>query len=885
MLNKQRTNLGLEPYPYSSVFEGIFRLFQMVAVKVSFFKRNCNLSVSCVNDKKIAEIVRDWDEEALDALEARAQFFTERETDEESISGVSECDVCSQVSWETETEERTPEDDGYWDKQGGITSQTRAHAPLKREAPDEEHKASVWSYSDSHAQDLPKTEPNEVKANIVRECSGKSVGTCDTDVQVSKLKENKETVENSIDSAYATNAHKAQAQPEVPLEKEKDKETIKNVRDLDEKSFTTQEARVEVSTAKKETETGEEIVTNIGGWNEKNKTTQNARAEDSMEMEVTTGKETVQNVEDWDEKNVTTQKVSDQVLIESGCGEVTVEIEKDLDERSVNTHKSSARASMEKETGEGTVRNWNEENVTEKKENLEGNAGSVTIWDERSQTSTQVILEAELTASSTEFQVTDDEPGSSIPIPPSIVTYYDESQDSDEADVNTVILQEILGADKENEDPSDIENQNSADENATTGAWQMPNGRRALSDEENIYGRQDTQCIAPKKANSLTFCCANGCDEMFLEGAKRRDFVRFSGPLPLIRLQHHNEADLKGDSMEQQVENNEASDVRTQIQGALLGQEMGDSPEKESKKGKRRRRRRNNKRIALENPDSSAASEGDDELDKDELEQGTMKTHTTAKDEDNTKRKARDLENKTATPKTAKQPVQEKNEEQEAKNAEASPEKTPRKKVSLKKKEKAKKESPEQNDVTPGKRKTKFFRFLTRKNTTDSKCCDVTKENSSDLKNVDETRKNVAVPEDSGATIKKTADPKECDVMGKNTADPKNPDATKNTTAHAVKKKTADHKDCDVMRKKTADPKDSDAPKKNAAHATKKNTADPKNRFDQKKSNTSLSRSLSSSSVGSSKSVGVATDSVATTNVQVEEEKERDVLSLYDDID
>ena len=882
VMNKQRTDLGLEPYPYSSVFEGIFRLFQMLASKVRFFKRNCNLSY--INDERIAEIVRDWDEEALDALEARVQFFTERETDEESISDGSELDVCSQVSWETETEEQTPEDVGYRNEQGGITPETRVHVPLRRETPDEEHKGSVWSFSDSHSQVFSKTEPNEVKVNIVRECGGKSGDTNDADVQVSMSKENKETVVNVIDereesfSTRTTNTQRAHAQ--FPLEKEKDKETIKNVRDFDKKSVSTHEPRAQVSTTK--IETGEGIVKNIGGWDEENKTTHNARAADSMEKGETTGKETVQNVEDWSEKNVTMQKSRDQVFIESGSGEKTEEIEKDLDKRSENTHNASARVSMENETGEGSTRDWDEETITEK-ENHKGNVGSVRIWDERAQTSIQVILEKELTASSTEFQVTDDEPGSSIPIPPSAFTYYDESQDSNEADVNTVILQEILRAGQENKDPNDIENQNSAEDNETAGTWQLINGREALSDEENIYGRQDIQCIAPKKAISSTFCCANGRDETFPESGKRRDFVRFSGSFPLTQLQHHDEADLKGDSMEQQVENSEASVMGTQIQGALLGQEMEKSPEKESKKGKRRRRRRNNKRI-----DSLATSEADDELDKDELEQETWKTSKKAKDGDKTKRKATDLQSKTVTPKTGKQPAQEKNEK-EAKNAEVSAEKTIGKKVNLKKKDKAKKESPTQNDVTPGKRKTKFFRFLMRKNTSDSQYCDVTKENSTDLKGGDETRKNATVPKDSGVTIKKTADPKECDVIRKNTADLKNSDVPQNTSAYPTKKKTADPKHCDITRKNTADPKNSDATKKNAAYATKKNSADPKDCYQQKKSKTSLSRSLSVSSVGSSKSVGVEAGSVAkitpATNVQAEEEKDRDVLSLYDDID
>lgn len=843
----------------------------MLAAKVSFFKRNCNLSVSYINDERIAEIVRDWDEEALDALEARAHFFTERETDEESISDGSELDVCSQVSWETETEEQTPEDVGYRNEQGGITPETRVHVPLRREAPDEEHKGSVWSYSDSHGQVFSKTEPNEVKVNIVKECSGKSVDTNDADAQVSMLKENKETVLNVInecEESFSTRTTNT-------------KRTTEDVRDFDKKSVSTHEARIQVSTTKKET--GEGIVKNIRGWDEENKTTHNARAEDSMEKEKTTGKETVQNVEDWNEKNVTMQQSRDQVFIKNGSGEKTVEIEKDLDERSENTHNASARVSIEEETGEGFVGDWGEENITEK-ENREGNVGSVRIWDEKSQTRTQVVLERGLTASSTEFQGTDDEPGSSIPIPPSAFTYYDESQDSNEADVNTVILQEILGAGQENEDPNDIGNQYSADENDRTGAWQLTNGREALSDEENIYGRQDIQCIAPKKAISLTFCCANGRDENFPKSGKRRDFVRFSGSSPLTRLQHHDEADLKGDSMEQQVENNEASVMGTQIQGALLGQEMEESPEKESKKGKRRRRRRNNKRTALENQDSLATSEADDEQDKDELEQETLNTSKKAKDGDKTKRKATDLQGKTATPKTEKQPAQEKNEK-EAKNAE----KTPGKKVNLQKKDKAKKELPAQTDVTPGKRKTKFFRFLTRKNTSDSKYCDVTKENSTDLKGGDETRKNAAVPEDSGGTIKNTADPKECDVMRKNTADPKNSDVLQNTTAYPTKKKTADPQHCDITRKNTADPKDSDATKKNSACATKKNTADPKDCYQQKKSKTSLSRSLSVSSVGSSKSMGVEAGSVAkitpATTVQVEEEKDRDVLSLYDDID
>lgn len=654
-LNKCRRP-GSPPYRYTTVFDGMFKLFQILATKVSIFKKNFNLSISSISeDEGIVDNLRDWDEESVDVYEARVQFFSERGTDEEEES-VSEPDIRDQVSWEEETEEQTTEDDEDWNERCVIPRKTRVHVPLKRETLDEENIDSVWDWGDdgTQAQDFSKAEPYKGTANVFQNGGEVSFGINEAPAQVS-------------------------------MEKENDKGTEENGKDGDKKSVTPDKAGAQVSLQR---ETGDETVKKVGDWDKESIILEKIHVQVSVEKKHDEGP--VENVRDLDDKSVTTHKTHAQFSVDEEKENVEEDIEnaRDCDEKRVTTKKTCVQVSIEDEIGAGpakNVRDWNEESAA--------TPGA------------QVFLER---GEATEFQ-TNDEPGSSLPISSLALTYYDESQDSNQ--------------DGKANDSSSFEDQNSPDEKSSK-VWQLTDGREALSDEENIYGRQDIQCLSPRTAKSDTFCCVRGPG-----GVTKGNFVRFSSPLPFKDL-NEMEKDLKGDTLEQ-VENKDCSS-RTQFQGA----DMEELTEKETKKGKRRRKRRNNKRTALENPDSLAANEADDEMDKGELQQGTLKNNKKTKAEDKNKRKVTELQSKTPTPKKGKQPAQQLIEKNgnEACKAEVSPEKTPRKKINLKKKDKAKKETPAQNEVHPEKRKTRFFRFLTRKNTVDPKNCDDEKTQVTDSK-------------------------------------------------------------------------------------------------------------------------------------------------------
>ena len=809
-INKRRTDLGLPPYSYSSVIEGVFKLLQILSTKISFFKKNRSLSLHGIIDTEgIAESVSsDWDEENAITYEARTQFFSEKETGEEE-KGVSETGICAQVFFERETEDQTAQNVAIRDQQGGIMIRTGAHVSLRRKTLDKEDINGVWNWGDAHAHVFSTTEPDKGKAKVVKVRGEGSVAAHDRHAPISLGKANDEgTVKNaSSQDGKCVTTYKACVQ--MSVENASRKEVVENV--TSEKIVVTDKPCFEVSTG---TETGERIVGNIGD-EDKGKGTKNH----SM---IVMKKETAVDVRDCDEERVNKDKARANFPKEKEPAEGSAEDAKDLDWETVNTYK--VHFQLSKETGkpkeeniedfddfhpletstihkvrEGISREASEENVRE--------FGEETVSTHK----VRDISEAGLISRAPEFQ-TNEEQDSIIPITPAAVTYYDESHDSDQVVFDTVILKEIFDADTESEDLDAVRDENVTEETKGT-ALKLPNGREALSDEEDIYGRRDIQRIAPKKSVSETFCCVNRLNETIFSSVNGREFVRFSSQLPLPRKdRNETETALKWHTSESN---------RTQAPGAQ--NEIEELPEKDPKKGKRRRKRRNNKRNTLENPNSLAVNEANDEVDKGELEQGTLNTNKRSIDDKYDKQKATVLQGKATTPQKAELPAQkliEKNRDI-PQELDVSPQKTGRKK-----KDKTKKQLPTLNNVHTEKRKTRVFGFL--------------------------MRKNAVNPEDSNVARKNTPDPNDCGVV------------RKNTTIDVTGKKTADPKNCDPTRKNTADPK--------GCHEERKTKTDS-----------------NSPCVGSSKAEEVKVAPVAKiTSIRqnrVEEENDRDVISLYDDID
>ena len=391
--------------------------------------------------------------------------------------------------------------------------------------------------------------------------------------------------------------------------------------------------------------------------------------------------------------------------------------------KSVATHKTRVQDPLEKETKKETVvilRDWEEQIMLE------------SMRKARAQALSEIRA--------TEFKTANKKPSDNLSLSPLFspcpVIFYDEPENSSYIDENPAATKKypkIVDVNNEEEYSSTVEDQSFRDEMNGTES-KLADGRKGLSDEEDIYGRQDLQCIWPRKSFSDTFCCAKEQNDD--KNANRRDFVRFS------RRDHYEIDTNLGWGTLKQMGNKEGT-AESQVEGTekdctARKQESEELPEKGSKKGKRRRKRRTNKRIAAD------VNEADDELDTDELEQGTLNTSKTPEAEHKNKQKAAELQGKITTPQKGKQPAQKLIEKKkvEAKIIEVSSAKTLRKMVNVKKKDKANKESLAQNDIQPKKPKRKLLRLLTgRKNTAD--CHEQKKSNNNNNRPIAKSSKAV----------------------------------------------------------------------------------------------------------------------------------------------
>lgn len=913
-LNKQRRNLGLEPYAYCSVLESIFKLFEILAAKVSSIKTDDSCSFRDLDEKRIQEIVRDWDER--DSIESRVQFFVERQTDEERVT---ESEVC----WDAENEGKIANDVEQLSNKGNVTPETRCHALLEIEAPNKENRDVVSKWCDTQCRLFLKSVANEVPPKDVRNCSEETRSTLDYHVQIIShdTKNEGEIVQNVKDCEEERLCTRGMSLNEncAPVslaEKEANKGTVEDVGDKDEGTLNSQEDGGKVHMTKK---TGKRIQRRVKGRGRRKKTMHKAR--DNACVETATAEGTVQDVLSPNEKNV----FKDTMHIEISKAKETDENKNECQEKIVSTQNASVQVHIETEIGKDTMVDYKtseEENAVTscktsvrglvKKENEEGSKESVGIRDKERQSGSQVISWLETTVESNELQP-HEEPGSNVPILPTAVSYFDESQVSNQLDDNTIaILQDILGTGEKSKDAMEIDDQLSAEEGCKTGALQFTSGRQALSDEENVYGRQDIQCTAPKRTTSDAFHYANKSDETFPNSDKRREFVRFRDHLPFTRhSKHHSEVDQIEKAWDQAEYGTVTGTQVQETEKDCEGQEVEGIPENEPKKGKRRRKRRgNNKRITLENRTGFAGNEADDELDKQDLEQGATGTtekdkhdqknaekathlqyNTTTSDQKNEQKQTTtaDLQCQTMTSNKDKEPAE---AELDKINKAVNDANVPPEKVA-KNRDKAKKGLAEKMFVTSEKRKGGIFRFLSRKNTSNPKHCDVREKNTTgptksdfdavvrhDLKDCDARKKNTTDTKDCQMTKKCAADLKKCHVS-KNIADPKGCDVRKNDPSKQSTVHTQDGND-----QKKSNLSVSRSPSASSARSSKVAAVGS----DQKKSNVTVRRSVSLSSARSLKAAGADGGSAAkmASGAYAAAEEENDceaVLSLYDDID
>lgn len=241
----------------------------------------------------------------------------------------------------------------------------------------------------------------------------------------------------------------------------------------------------------------------------------------------------------------------------------------------------------------------------------------------------------------------------SQPIQPEAVGYNDGLQDEvsccvDENFADVKPVGAILGSIKEEDD--ELEDLGDSCHKCTGTVWKPGNGRDALSDEENDDGRRDTQRLWARKAVSDTFFDVKIPDEDFKEREharglgerlcvahqKREETKRtFNGeeyPMLQVLAEWRQWRMAKESRDEEEAANNvlakwlQDTDQGEEISSTPQCQEIKDLPEKGPKKTKKRRKRRTAKQLVMENLDSSSASEANESLRKEEMDQETSKS-------------------------------------------------------------------------------------------------------------------------------------------------------------------------------------------------------------------------------------------------------------------
>lgn len=305
-----------------------------------------------------------------------------------------------------------------------------------------------------------------------------------------------------------------------------------------------------------------------------------------------------------------------------------------------------------------------------------------------------------------------DEPNFSLPLSNQVAGHFELSQDTSCSKMPALSEMELLIEDSstEDEDCSEVDEKESGSETAS----KIADRRQALSDEEDLYGRQDVQSILPRKSTSDTFCCVrepNVANDKFVRFSRHNHYeVDTNQNWGLLEPGGNNEVKT---NIRIQIQKDEKEETDDQLHD---GEEM--SSDKDAKRGRRRRKRRNNKQVTTANHQGLTAGEVSDELGKNKQEQLNSNFSKKTKIVQNTSQNAGELQGKTTTPQKGKQTEQTvaTHNENETKIAEGSTEKKPRKK-----KDKTKKDPTVKRELQPNTTKLNIFGLSTTKNADVSK--------------------------------------------------------------------------------------------------------------------------------------------------------------------
>ena len=809
-INKRRRELGLEPYAFSSIFERLVKLIQILITKASFFRKNYSLSVSDMNDERIERMGRDWNEQDSDSLDYHTQLFSENETE---ANVIKESDNRIQVSGKTSNNDKSAKGLVPLKEQNHIIPpESRSCLPRRRNAPDEKYRNKERHRRIFYSPASPKTLCNKDAIN----CNKESEFSPKNHVQVSgKRKCDAEVVIDVRDWDEKDTLNANEVRFQVSMEKETCVETAGNTRENSEENSKVHKAPLNVFEKKN---TDEITAQNSGEWDAEKKDGQKVSIENNF------GQKMVGNVPKWEAlKQKGTENDVDEGLKSCCLG-------------NVSSSKISAPVSASKD-----------------------NNKAITDEDIKGTIVSQSILDKDLTASCSVELHARDKPNFTSEMRPRAVLYFDESQDSIEVEVNAAILNEILGLSEDNGDSNNIVGQMSADEREPTEILQVPSERQSLSDEENTYGRKDIQRVALTRTPSDSFFCSDKRDDS-LTTNRRLGFYRFSGLLPLTpftRFKDNKEKDKKGKAMKQ-VGNGTVIDDAAQQKVTREKCKPCETPE--LKKGKRNRKRKNNKQNNLESPNNLTRNEADDEWDKLDLKQENQLATERGADQE-----APGLRTLVSSPKEGTQSA--KVEIEKLKHAETSPKHTTK--------------------IHADMAKSRIIRFLTERN--NHRLKNSPSKNGTDSKDCGARRLQTAVSKTTRATKNNIAGPQDCEPeMRTNTNGFKGCELAKTTSSHRVPNITKEVSTFKIsqLAKKT---QGFNTVKKTigTAIATNGNTADPKDRDETKRSpKMSLRKSPRVISARSSNPAHVDCAAKITRSAHATmEDKDLDVLLLYDDVD
>lgn len=700
-INKRRRDLGLEPFPFFPMFQNLVKMIQSLVARANFLKDNSSHSTEEINDERIERISFGsvWEERSSNSLEFPVRLFSENET-AENVGKGSESGY--QLFCEKNTELKSAKSLGRSTERGNVTPVTKSRANSKRKGQDEKCRNSTSDCYEIHTQACSKRTFNK----DARACRKKCVVPPTFRIQALRKREhNAQVVIDVRDWGEDGSANAKGVCVQVNLEKENGERKVQNITENDgERVFG-------------KNDTGEQTRKNMEDWGKGKKDLNKACREN----------QTCGIMGNLPEGQVSKQKGKE------GCIKV-----KACCHENVSCCKNNAQLSLKKDNGKGTI-------------------NDIEIQTQKVTSCSPATLGIELIENVPAEIPPRGKLTSNFKIPPKAVSYYDESQDNNEIEINADMLKEILGSKEENEEPNVIVSLISAYEERL----QAPIERHSLSDEEDIYGRKDIQRIALTRTPSDSLCF---CDDPLLPG-RRRGFRRFSGHLPLIELKDNKKANQMRNTLEQaasEVSVNHAQKPATREQSKI-------TEVLESKMEKFRRKRRNSKGNTFaadeEQETGSKLNQKSDEKGYD-LQRNTTKS----------KRETR----------SGKKAAVEGNSDEKRKDAEASPKKMDGK-----------------NSDSTNTKKSKIIRFLTGKSESRNKDSPsnnkdpkdgITKASAADILKACDLRRKIANNQ-KPKTIKEGKSSKSCKVTRKAT------DPEFFSTVTATKRKTADSKD--VQKKST----------------------------------------------------------------------------------